>query len=65
MATVRQLGQFHADLCAVEFRTHVVSWSSATLAKTRNATVEALSMPLLPMMLHVLRAVAFFIILLR
>jgi hypothetical protein len=28
MAAVRRLGQLHADLCAVEFRKHVVSCSS-------------------------------------
>jgi hypothetical protein len=56
MAAVRQLGQFHADLFAVELRKHVVSCSSFTQAKTPNATVEAFSMPLLAAMLH---AVAF------
>jgi hypothetical protein len=62
MAAVRQLGQFHADLCAVELRKHFVSCSSFTASESINATVEALSMPLLDRMLH---AVAFFVILLR
>jgi hypothetical protein len=46
MAAIRRLGQFHADLYAVEFRKHVVSCSSFTQAKTPKATVDPFSMPL-------------------
>ena len=34
MAAVRQLGQFHADLCAVELRKHFVSCSSFTASES-------------------------------